>query len=103
MLVQENIWRAQRYGVSESLMDFGIGELVPFSDLVDELTQLVAEDAASLDCVDEVMHTKEIVRRGTSADRQRAIYHDAVASGADDREALVAVVDFLIEETVTGL
>jgi carboxylate-amine ligase len=103
MLLKENIWRAQRYGVSESLIDFGAGELVPFSDLVEELTELVAEDARRLDCVDEIAHLKEIVRRGTSADRQRAIYQGAIASGADDHEALVAVVDFLIEETVSGL
>jgi carboxylate-amine ligase len=76
---------------------------VPFSDLVEELTELVAEDARRLDCVDEIAHLKEIVRRGTSADRQRAIYQGAIASGADDHEALVAVVDFLIEETVSGL
>jgi len=103
MLLKENIWRAQRYGVSESLIDFGVGELVPFSDLVEELTELVAEDARRLDCVEEIEHLKEIVRRGTSADRQRVIYQGAIASGAGDQEALVAVVDFLIEETVSGL
>jgi len=103
MLLKENIWRAQRYGVSESLIDFGIGKLVPFPDLVEELTELVAEDARRLDCVEEIAHLQEIVQRGTSADRQRAVYQGAIASGADDREALVAVVDFLIEETVSGL
>jgi carboxylate-amine ligase len=103
MLLQENIWRAQRYGVSESLVDFGIGRLVPFPDLVEELIALVEEDARSLDCVEEVAHAKEIVQRGTSADRQRAVYQEAISSGADDQEALVAVVDFLIEETVSGL
>ncbi len=30
MLIEENIWRAQRYGVEGSIVDFGIGELVPF-------------------------------------------------------------------------
>jgi len=103
MLLKENIWRAQRYGVSQSLIDFGIGQLVPIDELVDELVGLVAEDAVRLDCVEEVAHAAEIVRRGTSADRQRAVYEAAMASGADEREALVAVVDFLIEETLVGL
>jgi carboxylate-amine ligase len=103
MLLKENIWRAQRYGVSQSLIDFGIGELVPVPELVDELVGLVAEDAIRLDCVEEIEHTREIVRRGTSADRQRAIYEASIAAGAEEREALVAVVDFLIEETLVGL
>ena len=103
MLLKENIWRAQRYGVSESLIDFGIGELVPFPDLAEELGELVGEDVRRLDCVEEVAHIHEIIQRGTSADRQRAVYREAVSSGADNREALVAVVDFLIEESVAGL
>ena len=39
-------------------------------------------------------------QRGTSADRQLAIYNEALASGATERQALVRVVDWLIEETV---
>ncbi|MEN8114199.1 MAG: carboxylate-amine ligase [Actinomycetota bacterium] len=103
MLIMENVWRAQRYGVSESLIDFGTGELVPMKTLFEEVIELVAEDAERLDCVEEVEHVREIVERGTSANRQRSIFQAAVAAGADDREALKAVVDFLIEETVEGL
>lgn len=103
MLLKENVWRAQRYGVSESLIDFGIGKLVPMSELIDELIELVAEDARRLDCVEEIAHAKEILRRGTSADRQRAVYDEAIASGGEKRDALIAVVDFLIEETVADL
>ena len=103
MLLKENIWRAQRYGISESLIDFGVGKLVPIPDLVEELIELTAEDARRLDCVEEITHVREILRRGTSADRQRLVYEGALASGADEREALIGVVDFLIEETVAGL
>ncbi len=103
MLLKENIWRAQRYGVSESLIDFGIGKLVPMPQLFDEITELVAEDARRLDTVDEIANVSEILRRGTSADRQRALFQGAIASGANEREALAAVVDFLIEETVADL
>ncbi len=103
MLVSENIWRAQRYGVSEPMMDFGMGELVPFADLVEEIIELVEEDAEELGCVAEVEHAREIVRRGTSADEQVAVYESALAGGADEHEALQAVVDILIERTVEGL
>jgi len=103
MLLKENIWRAQRYGISESLIDFGIGKLVPIPDLVEELIELTGEDARRLDCVEEITHVREILRRGTSADRQRLVYEGALAAGADEREALIGVVDFLIEETVAGL
>ena len=103
MLIKENIWRAQRYGISESLIDFGIGKLVPIPELVEEMIELTAEDARRLDCVEEIAHVREILRRGTSADRQRLVYEGALASGATEREALIGVVDFLIEETVAGL
>ena len=103
ILVHENRWRAQRYGVAGELVDFGKGVLVPYADLLDELIELVREDAERLDCLAEVEHTREIAARGTSADRQRQTFEAARAAGADEREALDAVVDFLIEETVLGL
>lgn len=100
MLIEENIWRAQRYGVEGSLVDFGVGELVPFSELVDELIDLVRVDAEELGCLKEVERARAIVSGGTSADKQLAVFHAAIESGAEEREALVSVVDFLIEETL---
>ncbi|HEX6945857.1 MAG TPA: carboxylate-amine ligase [Acidimicrobiia bacterium] len=102
-LIDENIWRAQRYGVDGELMDFGRGELVPFADLVEELIDLVAEDAAELGVTSEVEHARDIVSDGTSAHRQLATYERAVTDGADEREALMAVVDHLITDTLHGL
>lgn len=102
MLIQENVWRAQRYGVSGSLIDFGKGELVPFPELVDEIIDLVTEDATALGCLAEVQNARNIVSRGTSADQQRTAYEKALAEGADKADALKAVVDFLIEETLQG-
>jgi carboxylate-amine ligase len=103
ILVHENRWRAQRYGVSDALVDFGKGELVPYGELLDELIDLVREDAERLGCVAEVEHTRHIAACGTSADRQRRAFEAAKTGGADDHEALEAVVDFLIDETVRGL
>ncbi len=99
-LLDENRWRAQRYGIAGTLFDLGKGELVPFPELLDELIGLVAEDADALGCVPEVGHAKTILTTGTSADRQLAVYASAVSRGADVRAALEAVVGWLIVETV---
>lgn len=103
MLIAENNWRAQRYGVEESLIDFGRGELVPVTNLAEELIELVSKSAASFGSLDDVMRIRDIARNGTSADRQRAVYEDAIAGGAESEEALRAVVDHLIDETVEDL
>ena len=103
MLIAENVWRAQRYGTEGSLMDFGRGELVPFSDLLEEIIDLVREDAEELGCVAEVEYARNVVASGTSADRQVATYQAAIAAGADEQAALAAVVDELIADTATGL
>ncbi len=102
-LINENIWRAQRYGCRGSLMDYGKGELVPFPDLMAELVELVSEDAAELGCLDEVRRIGEIVQTGTSAERQVQLYERLIADGSDPDDALRAVVDLLVEDTLTGL
>jgi carboxylate-amine ligase len=103
MLVMENRWRAQRYGFDEGLVDFGKGTTVPYADLLNELLDLTAEDAAALNCEAEVAHCRHILTRGTSAHRQLATFRAAVAAGATQEEALRQVVDFLIAETVAGV
>lgn len=103
MLIAENNWRAQRYGVDESLIDFGRGELVPMTQLADELIDLVGEAAVSLGSLEEVKRIKHITTFGTSSDRQLRVYNDALAGGASQQEALCAVVDHLIVETTEGL
>lgn len=101
-LVNENRWRAQRYGVQGTLFDFGKGTLEPFADLLGEIQTLVAEDAAALGCEAEVAHASQIVAEGTSADRQVATYERLINGGATHEDALIGVVDNLIEETLTG-
>ncbi|HJO74174.1 MAG TPA: carboxylate-amine ligase [Rhodospirillales bacterium] len=99
MLVEENRWRAQRYGLDEGLVDFGRGEIVPCATLLGELIDLVGEDADALGCVNEVKHLKKIMRNGTSSHRQLATYNKALSKGASQHDALVKVVDMLIKET----
>ena len=103
MFIAENRWRAQRYGIDQGLVDFGRGAVVDYPDLLDEMIGLCAEDAEALGCTAEIEHARRIVERGTSAHWQLRTYHDAVAGGADEREALEAVVDMLIEETMHGI
>ncbi len=103
MLIQENRWRAQRYGFDEGLVDFGKGDIVDYPALLEELIELTREDAETLDCVQEIGHARQILKRGTSAHRQVAVYEAALKDGADKRQALEKVVDFLIEETVAGI
>ncbi len=103
MLIQENRWRAQRYGIDQGLIDFGIGKIVPYADLLEEMIELIRIDALALDCLPEVEHARQIVSGGTSAHRQLAVYHAAIEAGADTLEAQRRVVDMLIQETVAGL
>ena len=102
MLIQENRWRAQRYGYEQGLVDFGRGCIVPYPDLLEEILALVREDAEFFDCVAEVDHARTILKRGTSAHRQLATYQQAIDDGASREQALKAVVDQLIEDTVAG-
>src|SRR5207237_5149760 len=67
MLIDENRWRAQRYGFDQGLVDFGRGAILPYAELLDELLALIEPDARHFGCVDEVSHTREILARGTSA------------------------------------
>ena len=103
VLIAENRWRAMRYSFDEKLLDLARGELLPFSTLADELIVLVSEDAEVLGCKREIEHIRTILARGTSAHRQLQTFQGARAAGATAREALQAVVDFLIRETAAGL
>ena len=102
MLIRENRWLAQRYGSRSRLVDFGRRALVPFAELIDELLGLLREDAEALGCVAELQRARQIANRGTSAERQRAVY-EASGGGDNSDEALRAVVRALAAETVSDL
>ncbi len=63
-----------------------------------ELVEMIAEDADALGCRSDVERVLTIASAGTSAQRQRAVVAEATASGADQDQAMTAVVDHLIEE-----
>jgi carboxylate-amine ligase len=101
-LIAENRWLAQRHGVSGELIDFGRGESVPFGDLVEELIEMLAEEADALGCSAELAHIRTIAAEGTSADRQLTVFDGALAQGLDEETALRCVVDHLVAETLEG-
>ena len=96
MLVQENKWRAQRYGFDEGLIDFGKGIIVPYATLLEEIIAFAGPSAEELGCTEQLLHARTILSRGTGAHEQVRVYEEAVAAGADKMEALRRVVDFLI-------
>ncbi|WP_256212382.1 carboxylate-amine ligase [Loktanella sp. DSM 29012] len=98
IMVQENRWRAQRYGVSAGLIDSAADRIVPMPQLMDELLDLISEDMLALDSVAEASRIADIARSGTDADRQRALYHSAMDGGADTHDALCAVVRALADD-----
>ena len=102
-LVGENRWRAQRFGTTEGLIDFGRREIVPMNDLVEELLVLIEEDAGVLRCVEETQRARQIVEGGTSSQRQRQTYSTARENGAAHHDALCAVVRSLIDEFTADL
>lgn len=93
-LIIENKWRAVRYGLDGNLIDFGLRQEKPARNLVLELLEFVDDVLDELGSRKEVEYIHNILRDGTSADRQLAVYRQA----GDFR----AVVDHLIQETREG-
>ena len=97
-LILENRWRAQRYGVAGELVDHGRRREITVAAAVDELIGLTEGAAETLGCRAELLGLRRIAAEGTSADRQRRVHREALAGGADEAAALVAVVDALLAE-----
>ncbi|MES2519218.1 MAG: carboxylate-amine ligase [Bacteroidota bacterium] len=96
VLINENKWRAARYGIQGKLIDFGKQEEVPYRDLCGELLEFVDDVLDELGSRKEVEYIKQILDHGTGADRQLAVFEQ---SGGD----LKAVVDYIVEETKHGI
>jgi glutamate---cysteine ligase / carboxylate-amine ligase len=101
MLINENRWRAQRYGVENGLVDLNCGRLVDVCDMVDDVLELVREDAEHFGCVAEVKHARTIAACRTSAERQLALYRKLRMQGHPPENSVERVVDQLIAETVS--
>jgi glutamate---cysteine ligase / carboxylate-amine ligase len=94
-LLDENRWRAARYGIDGQLIDFGKEAEVDTRSLLGELLEFVSTEVDELDSRQEIAHIERIIREGTGADRQLAVFertHD-----------MKAVVDQIVAETYQGL
>jgi len=95
MLIQENKWRAVRWGLEGKMIDFGKQKEVPTRDLVLELLDFVDDVLDDLGSRKEVEHIHTILQRGTSAEEQLRVYRET--------NDLTAVVDRLMELTMENV
>src|SRR2546422_9879641 len=94
-LIEENKWRAARYGIDGKLIDFGKQTEVPMRDLALELLEFVDDVLDDLGSRTELQTIRRIVAAGTGADHQIAVYAKT--------QSTRAVVDWLCDETVRGI
>jgi carboxylate-amine ligase len=95
-MIEENKWRAVRFGLDGKLIDFGKEQELPARELISEMLQWFVDDVVDeLGSRREVEYAFEIMRNGTSADRQLAVF--------DRTHDLKAVVDNVIAETAEGV
>jgi len=95
MLINENKWRAARYGIHGKLIDFGKQEEVDYSILVMELLEFIDDVIDELGSRKEIDYIHKIMEMGTGADRQLAVF--------EETGSLNAVVDYIVSETKIGL
>lgn len=94
-LINENKWRAGRYGLDGKLIDFGKEEEVDTRVLIEEMLEFVNDVVDDLGSREEIDHIRTMMRNGTGADRQLAIYHET--------NDLKKVVQYIIDQTVVDL
>lgn len=96
-IVLENKWRAQRYGAHGSFARLERDGPITVAEMLEHVIAEVTPDAEALGCLDAILHCRHIVERGTSADRQIAIFEQH----ADNPEhGLRRVTEWLTETTV---
>lgn len=93
-LINENKWRASRYGLDGKMIDFGKECEVDTRDLMEELLDFVDDVVDELGSRKEVEFVRTMLKNGTGADRQLAVY--------EKTKDLVKVVDYIMEQTVLG-
>ena len=94
-LIDENRWRAGRYGLDGKLIDFGRKREMEERELLQEMLQFLAEEVEELGNQREIEHIERVIREGTGADRQLAVW--------ERTQDMKAVVDHIVAETNEGL
>jgi carboxylate-amine ligase len=90
-LIDENRWRAARYGLDGKLIDFGRKCEMDERDLLHEMLEFIAPEIDELGSHAEMAHIERIIREGTGADRQLAVW--------ERTQDIKAVVDQIVSET----
>jgi glutamate---cysteine ligase / carboxylate-amine ligase len=102
-LAKENKWRVQRFGLGAELIDpFEQRSGASAVSIVRRLVELLRPHAVALDCLGELDRVELILDRGNSADRQVALYEQALAQGDTPDTALSKVKSWLQAETLAG-
>ena len=94
-LLDENRWRAGRYGLEGKLIDFGRRCEVDERYLLEEMLEFVSAEVEELGNQAEIAHIERIMREGTGADRQLMVW--------ERTQDMKAVVDHIVVETYEGL
>jgi carboxylate-amine ligase len=93
-LIEENKWRAARYGIEGKMIDFGKEQEVPMKTLIPELLELVDDVVDDLGSRSAVNYIHTILNEGTSAERQLKVFQQT--------GDLRAVVQHVVAETRAG-
>ena len=94
-LINENKWRASRYGVDGYLIDFGKEEETNTRALIYELLDFVDPVLDHLGSRHRIAHVHKILENGTGADRQLAVF--------EQTKNLVSVVEFIQNSYLAGI
>jgi len=94
-LLDENRWRAARYGIEGKMIDFGKEAEVDERSLLNELLDFVSTEVKELGSEREMAHIGRIISEGTGADRQLATW--------EHTQDMKSVVDQIVVETYEGL
>lgn len=95
ILINENKWRAARWGIEAKLIDFGKEQELPFTQLINELLEFIDDVVVELGCRDEVDFVHQMLEQGSGADRQLRVYKET--------KDLKEVVRYTVEQTAKGL
>jgi glutamate---cysteine ligase / carboxylate-amine ligase len=100
LLIEENRWRAKRFGTRATFLHQKSRRNLPISDWLTMAMERFG-DAASTAGDDWVWaHARNLLRDGGSAESQLRRYADARNDGANRAQALRSVVDMLLRETI---
>ncbi len=94
-LLNENKWRASRYGVDGYLIDFGKEEEVNTRALIYELLDFLDPVLDHLGSRHRVMNVVKMLENGTGADRQLKVY--------EDTKSLKSVAEFIQSQFLLGV